>query len=310
MTARVLASVLVLLAGCAGSDPPSPPSDAGRGDAGSDAGHDAGPDLGVSCPSGQHACGAGCIVDQPNDPMHGCRSGCGQPCPTPPMGVASCTMAGACDFTCPSPFHRVGTDCDCTPVTCMDMGYQCGSPDNGCGVPLDCGTCPSGATCMGGMCGCMPDAHEPNDSNSVATQEPELNDADNPDETFADFDIDHATDVDWISFHVVDGFDGGNPHLYVRLYDIPVSSDYDLGVWYACDNGMDNSSCAVGTPDDMIGHGCVSRMPGIAEENVEIPSNCGGILGTANASGTVFIRVTAATFGGMCSPYSLDIRLR
>lgn len=325
MTSRVALAVLFVsaglsapIAGCASNDPgPGTGHDAGGGDGGAGDGGagDTGPradssvrrDAAVTCPSGQHACGAGCITDQPNDPANGCQFGCGAACPTPPAGVASCSSAGACDFTCPSPFMRVGDTCSCTPRTCMDMGAMCGSPYDGCGTPLDCGTCGGGAVCLGGLCGCTPDTHEPNNSNAVATSEPGLNDSSDSMATLTDFTIDHMGDVDWIQFAVTDGFDGGNPHVYVRLYDIPSGSDFDLGVWYACNNSNNGSTCSVGTQDNMIGHGCISSHTGIAEENVDLPTDCGFL---ANADGHLFIRVTAPTFGGSCAPYALDVRVR
>jgi hypothetical protein len=246
-------------------------------------------------------------MDQANDPANGCRLGCGTACPAPAMGVASCTTTGMCDFTCPSPSHRVGDACVCMPHTCDDIGYHCGAPDDGCGTPLDCGTCGTGAMCLMGVCGCMPDAHEDNDDNSSATHEAELTDSADPTVTLTDFTIDHMGDQDWITFHVVDGFDGGNPHVYVRLYNIPSGSDFDLGAWYACDNSNNNSTCTVGTADNMIGRGCVSSHPGIAEENIDLPSNCGF---AANSDGNLYIRVTAPTFGGSCMPYALEVRVR
>src|SRR6478736_9709301 len=115
MTSRLWAAVALasLVAGCPSTDPGPPTEDAGHHDAGaSDTGPmadtgpraDTGPamhDASVHCAAGQHACGAGCITDQANDPANGCRLGCGAACPTPTMGTASCTSAGTCDFTCP-----------------------------------------------------------------------------------------------------------------------------------------------------------------------------------------------------------------
>jgi hypothetical protein len=312
MSLRGVFVLLALVAGCASSAPPSVVPDSARADAGaSDAWVMPIGDAAPTCSTGMHACGMGCVNDQPNDPMHGCRFGCGQPCPTPSMGVASCSSTGMCDFTCPSPFHRVGDHCDCVPTTCDAIGYHCGSPDNGCGLALNCGSCDPDAMCIVGNCACMPDTHEPNNSNTRATTEPEMNDAaPGQNATFSDFNLDSATDVDWITFHVHNGATLGYPHVGVRLYNIPAGSDYDLGAWYACDNNNDNTTCATGTSDNMIGRGCVSTLAGIAEENVDLTTNCGGVAGFGDASGTVFIRVTAPTFGGMCSNYLLDIRVR
>ncbi|HRZ51282.1 MAG TPA: hypothetical protein P5080_04860 [Candidatus Paceibacterota bacterium] len=40
----------------------------------------------------------------------------------------------------------------CTPTTCSNLGYNCGSWPDGCGNTLDCGTCPTGQTCASGTC--------------------------------------------------------------------------------------------------------------------------------------------------------------
>jgi len=49
----------------------------------------------------------------------------------------------------------------CVPSTCADLGKDCGPSDDGCGGPLDCGSCPVNETCGGdgtpGVCGgCVP----------------------------------------------------------------------------------------------------------------------------------------------------------
>ncbi len=40
----------------------------------------------------------------------------------------------------------------CTPKTCSQLSYSCGSVDDGCGKTIDCGICPSGQTCSAGKC--------------------------------------------------------------------------------------------------------------------------------------------------------------
>ena len=49
----------------------------------------------------------------------------------------------------------------CTPLTCTELGYTCGTQGDGCGGTLDCGTCTAPQTCGGGgqagQCG-FPDA--------------------------------------------------------------------------------------------------------------------------------------------------------
>jgi len=43
---------------------------------------------------------------------------------------------------------------DCTPTnTCENLGYtECGTPDDGCGTPLNCGSCDAGFVCNVGIC--------------------------------------------------------------------------------------------------------------------------------------------------------------
>jgi hypothetical protein len=316
--ATVLLSSVIAL-GCAdGGGGPGGGGDAGRLDAARDGSTtppgDAGPrdggrrDSAVTCASGQHACGGGCVDDQPNEPENGCRFGCGEECPTPASGTASCSAAGACDFACAPPFRREGEACVCSAATCEDIGAECGAPDDGCGTMLDCGTCASGM-CLAGRCGCTPDPHEPNDSNTTATRGAEMSDSDDPDVSFSDYTIDEATDADWLVFHVLDGTDGGNPRINVRLSGIPVGSDYDLAAFYVCDEGGDLTSCNTGSADNLIGHGCSSATAGAVEETVELDTDCDRTF-SADDPGQFYVRVTSRTFGGSCAPYQLAIMVR
>ncbi|RLG16088.1 hypothetical protein DRN69_01710 [Candidatus Pacearchaeota archaeon] len=40
----------------------------------------------------------------------------------------------------------------CTPYTCSNLGYNCGTWSDGCGGTINCGTCASGYTCSAGTC--------------------------------------------------------------------------------------------------------------------------------------------------------------
>lgn len=287
-------------AGTGEDDASTPTLDAGRRDSG-----------GGACASGQHRCGGGCIDDLPNEPENGCRYGCGEPCPTPPDGEAACDDSGTCTFACPPPFHRVGTECVCTPRTCTELGFMCGAPDDGCGSPLDCGSCTGGGVCMTGRCSCPPDAREPNDSRLEVNGQPVLatmNDADDTDLTFESFNIHAAGDVDWYRFDVDDGSDGGAPVLSVWLDDIPAGSNYDLSAFWTCDDGTPGEGCNAGMPDHEIGFGCSSNSSGTTSEFVEIDSWCGHTFG--GDPGTLYVRVTARSFGGSCAPYTLRVMAR
>lgn len=264
---------------------------------------------GPTCPPGEHACGAGCVRDLPNEPANGCRLGCGEPCPTPPMGMAACDMAGTCTWTCVPPFRRMGDACVCTPRTCAEVGYECGAPDDGCGGALDCGSCMAGAACMSGRCACTPDEHEPNDSNTMPTRRPGLNDADDPPDVLLTANLHSMRDEDWFAFPITDGTDFGNPRITVTLRNIPVGSDYELSAYYVCGDRTDNSTCARGVPDNEVGRGCAGGVTGSGPEEVEIETDCSRGL-NSDDSGTLLVRVRAATWMGTCGPYEVVVRVR
>ncbi|MCC6873446.1 MAG: hypothetical protein IT378_03980 [Sandaracinaceae bacterium] len=264
-----------------------------------DAGRDAG---GGACPSGQHRCGGGCIDDLLNDPAVGCRFGCGEACPVPMDGRAACTASGQCSFACDPPFVQQGDRCVCMPQSCADLGWTCGAPDDGCGRPLDCGMCASGS-CVDGSCQCDPDTREPNDSSSAAPVIASLTDNPDSSNTQTTLNLHVATDEDWLEYPVADNFDAGNPQIEVILDMIPSGSNYDLAAYYVCGAGGDASSCTTGTADNMLGHGCASSSGGNATETVRIATECA----TTDEGGTLFVRVSARSFGGACNPYRLAV---
>lgn len=284
----------------AGEDDASTPTlDAGRRDSG-----------GGACASGQHRCGGGCIDDLPNEPDNGCRYGCGEPCPTPPDGEAACDDSGTCTFACPPPFHRVGTECVCTPRTCTELGFMCGAPDDGCGSPLDCGSCTGGGVCMTGRCSCPLDEREPNDSRLAIDAQTFLDTMSDADDRTAVwmFGLHSASDVDWFKIAVVDDTDccwptSNNPNITVTLDDIPSESNYDLAAYYVCASGGDSTTCSSGMEDNMIGRGCASASSGTTIETVGLDTDCSG----DDDSGTLYVRVTSRSWGGSCAPYRLTI---
>jgi hypothetical protein len=59
--------------------------------------------IATECAEDHHRCGDTCVMQQPNDPAHGCTFGCGNPCPGMdevggPDGavIATCTLDGQC----------------------------------------------------------------------------------------------------------------------------------------------------------------------------------------------------------------------
>src|SRR5690242_18924750 len=58
-------------------------------------------------------------------------------------GNGSCTCSGGySDPNCSTPPAPA-----CTLKTCSQLAAQCGSPDDGCGTNLSCGTCAAGQAC-------------------------------------------------------------------------------------------------------------------------------------------------------------------
>ncbi len=258
----------------------------------SDSGMTMGDSGGTECPAGRHACGTGCVDDLENLPANGCRLGCGEPCPVPPDGAASCNAAGRC------------TVAACTPRTCADAGAMCGTPDNGCGTPLDCGTCPGGGACTDGTCAgaaCTPDTGEANDARFMAPNIASMTDAPDSNEVFSAYNIHAMDDEDWFEISVADDLDLGNPQITVDLRNIPAGDDYDLAAYYVCDSGGDDSSCDRGTSDNSIGRGCTSTTTG--NESVQIATECSG----TDEGGALIIHITANTFTGACGAYELEV---
>ncbi len=82
------------------------------------------------------------------DSLSGTPSACNVVCTNTP--ITACQSADGC---CPSGCsYPQDSDCGCVPTTCEALGLQCGTADNGCGATLECGGCPAGSVCTGGVC--------------------------------------------------------------------------------------------------------------------------------------------------------------
>ncbi len=101
---------------------------------------------------GPDGCGGSCgSCQQGQECVKGhCKSLCGNgTCQTDKgENCATCPTDCGCD-TGQVCFNN---EC-CTPKTCDDLGYECGSGyDNGCGGTVDCGSCKTHQTCENGKC--------------------------------------------------------------------------------------------------------------------------------------------------------------
>jgi len=61
---------------------------------------------------------------------------------SPPM---PCPADQPCDW-------NTGTCGGCQPLSCQELGLECGQADDGCGTWIDCGACADGETCLDGAC--------------------------------------------------------------------------------------------------------------------------------------------------------------
>jgi hypothetical protein len=86
-----------------------------------------------TCASGQHECSGQCFGNTPESGCLQAPPGC-TPCPQPANGASSCTVAGACDFSCGTGYSKQSGACVCDTACCKDAD------------------CASGQTCQGGTC--------------------------------------------------------------------------------------------------------------------------------------------------------------
>lgn len=306
-------ALLLLSAGCGDDSTPiggdagpggfdAAVSDAGAFDAGAPPMRDAG------CPSGTHECGTACTPDGPNETAAGCSLGCGAACPEPAMfGMAVCTSEGRCSIACTPPAMLLDDTCVCEALTCG--ARECGTPPDGCGGMLECGTCGGGSACNGeGMCVCAPDEAEPNGSRTSAFRIVALDNSRDATTTYSAFAIEDARDEDWFIAMVTDGTDGGNPVIELELSGIPAGSNYDLSAFYVCTDGTDATSCSAGMPDAEIGRGCTSASTGTTSELIRLETDCEHL--STDDDGELFVRIRPVDDAESCDPYTLRVAVR
>ncbi len=95
-------------------------------------------------------CQAGCKED---------HSGCAEVCT--PDCTGRCCGGDGCGGTCADQCRLTGQVCNvntcscdgfCTGMTCLQLGKECDSWNDGCGKQIYCGTCPTGEYCNAGTC--------------------------------------------------------------------------------------------------------------------------------------------------------------
>ncbi len=130
---------------------------------------DDGPCVPRTCDYENRECGAmsngcgGMISCGTCDPGFTCRFGaCREICV--PDCTGRCGGSDGCDGSCPDRCSLTGQTCDantrecigeCVPRSCVSLGYECGTWDDGCGGSARCGDCLPGAPCDDGRCGAI-----------------------------------------------------------------------------------------------------------------------------------------------------------
>jgi hypothetical protein len=203
--------------------------------------------------------------------------------------AATCTELGkSCglqDDGCGKKIDCGACPTNCSPKTCAQLGKSCGTWDDGCGTTASCGTCPTP---------CPADAKEPNDDRSRATDLGPLADSPVTPVSIPSLSLPDG-DEDWFTAKVADAGWFGNPRIQVSA-----GHAMEVTIYYVCNAGGDDSSCAAGTtPDDAIGHGC--RGTGASS----LSTSCS----TWDESGTAYIRVRKTTSDNLCGAYTLDVRV-
>lgn len=216
-------------------------------------------------------------------------------------------------FTRPSQRMLLGTlqvHRDCDPVSCRSRNRECGPADDGCGVQLSCGDCPTGDLCSpSGQCGCDgSDPFEPNDTPADAHGLEPVTDSDAASRQTLRGSLFEAPD--WFQVPVTDvPLAIVDPFVRVRL-DRPASGT--LTVAYACRNRVqgnlavqaDSDCTAVESLD--LGPG-LPLVPGIrcpllpAVTTIHFEPACPG--GTDD-SGTLLLGLSD---GNPCTAFGVDL---
>ena len=205
---------------------------------------------------------------------------------------------------------------DPSSIVCEDK--MCGQLPDGCGGTLNCGSCGIVGTCntAGTSCSCPSDTNEPNNNFSSATDLGSF--TDDPDSSwFENFSIHTDSDEDWFIFNVQDTGFSGNPHISVWLNPMDPEdpsqwnegsdeSDYELIVWYSCNNGGNEHSCEDGFVSTDLSHGFSCWDPGNYQyyPGVRLGTECSG---TTDESGTAVVMVRKQYRHGYCDSYDLSI---
>jgi hypothetical protein len=193
--------------------------------------------------------------------------------------------------------------CGCMPTTCAALGASCGTPPDGCGGMLSCGSCGTNATCISGRCACNSDANEPNDAPGGATTLGGLGVGSSlmPGSIVS---LHTPTDQDWYSatFERSEEARDTEWRLQADIQGVPAGSDFEVAVFVVCPDLAAPPTCAAGAPVFMPFPGCASTGSG-SRESAALVTGC------QRDDAMIYVRVRSTTWDRACAPYMLVLGL-
>jgi hypothetical protein len=224
------------------------------------------------------------------DPETGLAQSCLAANPLPNCGNAQLDFGEQCD-------DDTVANGACCSASCTLVTGACDDGD----------VCTTNGQCNAGVCNSIPvlDNLESNDSIATARFFGTIPDDDDYPNTTLTPTLHPDGDVDWFRFQSSD--ETGVLAPRADLSGIPAARDYDLCIYYDCDDGgTANVDCSAGNPAQRDGrNGCCSRNAGNASESVRFEVVCGA-SSLDDDSGGVFIVVEKFAGAPTCAPYSLS----
>ncbi len=238
----------------------------------------------------------------------------------------TCNPATGCTFPTSDGFCRINDGCYADNATRggsgVDVCYECEPSESQSAWTFktnkacnDNDACSNNDKCTNNACVGTPivDSYDANGLNNTRATADYLGK-----ELRADFDNWHEFtaslygpgDEDWYTYRANDdGASQVQPFPDVKLQGIPANMNYQLCVWWDCDDpgSGEQVDCQAGSPATALdGHkGCCSSNPGSASEHVKIKAGCDNATVFDDDVGTVIIRVYNATNNWTCSNYTL-----
>ena len=267
---------------------------------------------GSACTTGDHCNGSGSCTSG-----GACYDGlsCTNDICNPSVGCSYPTASGKCkinDACYSNGDTQPGNVCyKCnTSTTQSGWSYNNGASCN------DGNSCTSGDTCASGTCAgtANTDGYEGNNSVGAAKSLPyNFGDGDGwPDDARSTTaNLYPSGDEDWFKYRVSDNTNVYQPHPTVELSAIPAGMNYNLCVYWQCDDPGDgqSASCEQGSSTATVNGmpGCCSAASGSSTEIVELKPDCpnGGTFSADDETGTAFVRVYRVSGTWTCSNYSL-----